>query len=184
MSTTTTAPAAIQSGTWSLDPVHSSATFRVMHFGIAWLRGSFPEFELSAEVDDTGRIALRGGTQVEGISFANPQLHGHLMSPDFFDAELHPRLAFESDDVELREDGTATVRGQLTLKGTTRPIELRGTWRGPVIGLGGDERFGLELAGELDRNEYGISWAAQLPGGGDVVGRTVKLAGEFELVRA
>jgi polyisoprenoid-binding protein YceI len=173
----------IEAGTWSLDPVHSSATFRVKHFGLTWLRGSFPSFELEAKVADDGSVALEGGTAVEGINFANPQLHGHLMSPDFFDAELNPRLGFTSSDVRLNDDGTAVVSGELTMRGTTKSIELTGTWSPPLEGLGGDIRFGLELAGELDRTDYGISWAATLPNGADVLGRTVRIEGEFELVQ-
>ncbi len=180
--TTITTPR-IEAGTWSLDPVHSVASFRVRHFGLAWLRGRFDQLELTLTSSDDGSLALEGGTAVESISFPNAQLHGHLMSPDFFDAELHPRLNFRSTDIDLADDGTATVRGELTLRGTTKPITLTGTWAGPVEGLGGDTRLGLELAGELDRFDYGISWSANLPGGGEVVSRTVRLEGEFELVR-
>lgn len=183
MSTSTLSSTKIDAGTWSLDPVHSTANFKVKHFGLTWLRGSFPEFDLTATVDESGAVALEGGTATEKISFANPQLHGHLMSPDFFDAELHPRLNFSSSDVQLNEDGSAVVQGKLTLRGTTNDITLTGNWTPPLEGLGGDIRFGLELAGEIDRNDYGISWHASLPNGADVVGRTVKIEGEFELVQ-
>lgn len=184
MSTTTT-PTQIEAGTtWSVDPVHASAAFQVKHFGLTWLRGGFADFDLQLTSSEDGELQLTGGADVEKISFANPQLHGHLMSPDFFDAELHPRLSFESDSVQLNEDGSVVVDGKLTMRGSTNPIQLTGTWTPPLEGLGGDTRLGIELAGELDRNDYGISWAATLPGGADVVGRTVRIAGEFELVRA
>lgn len=182
MSTTITSPK-ISEGTWSLDQIHSSATFRIRHFGLTWLRGRFPKFDLTATVTEDGTIKLKGGTDVEEISFANPQLHGHLMSPDFFDAQIHPRLTFESSSVKLSDDGAALVKGLLTMKGTSKEIELKGSWQGPVEGLGSDNRFGLELAGEVDRTDYGISWSATLPQGGDVIGRTVRIAGEFELVK-
>ena len=181
MTTATSTP--IATGTWTLDPVHSVAGFRVKHFGLTWLRGKFDDFQLTATVDEQGAVTLTGEALVQSLSFPNPQLHGHLMSPDFFDAELHPRLAFASTEVELSADGAAIVRGDLTLRGTTKPLELRGSWTAPVEGLGGDQRFGLELEGTLDRFDYGISWAANLPGGGDVVGRTIRLEGEFELVQ-
>lgn len=147
------------------------------------MRGRFAEFELRLTSREDGSLDLAGGSPVESIAFPNEQLHGHLMSPDFFDAELHPRIEFTSTSVDLADDGTALVRGDLTLRGTTNPIELRGVWSGPLEGLGGDERLGLELAGEIDRTAFGISWAATLPGGADVLGATVKLEGEFELVR-
>ena len=182
MTTATTTP--VPTGTWTTDPVHSVVSFRVRHFGINWLRGGFNEFDVKLEATDAGDLTLAGSVPVQSISFPNEQLHGHLMSPDFFDAELHPTLSFESTDVTLAADGTATVRGNLTLRGTTNPVELTGTWSGPVQGMAGDDRIGIELQGEVDRTAYGISWAAQLAGGQDVVSGKVILGAELELVRA
>ena len=182
MSTATATPVA--AGTWSVDPVHSVLAFKVRHFGLTWLRGGFNEFDVQLTAAEDGALQLAGSTPVQSISFPNEQLHGHLMSPDFFDAELHPTLSFESTDIQLESDGTATVRGNLTLRGTTNPIELTGSWTGPVEGMGGDERIGLELRGAVDRTAYGISWAATLAGGQDVVGAKVLLEAELELVRS
>lgn len=182
MSTATAAP--IKAGTWTADPVHSVVGFRVRHFGISWLRGGFKQFDVSLTASEEGALRLTGTTPVESISFPNEQLHGHLMSPDFFDAELHPTLSFESDDVALASDGTATVNGSLTLRGTTKPIELTGTWSGPIEGMAGDERIGLELSGQVDRHAFGISWAAKLAGGADVVSGTVKIDTTLELIHS
>ena len=181
--TTATAPA-VSTGTWTLDPVHSSVNFRVRHFGLTWLRGGFSEFDLTANVDDAGAVALEGSTTVDTITFTNEQLKGHLLSPDFFDAQLHPKLTFKSTSVDFAADGTATVVADLTLKGVTKSVTLNGAWAAPTEGLGGDTRFGLELAGEINRNDFGISWAAQLANGADVVASKVKLEGEFELVKS
>jgi polyisoprenoid-binding protein YceI len=174
-------PVRIPAGTWGLDPVHSVASFRVRHFGITWLRGGFTAFDLQLTATEDGSFELTGGADVEAISFPNEQLHGHLMSPDFFDAQLHPRIDYRSTSVDLREDGTAVIEGELTIKGTTLPATLRGTWSGPVEGLGGEARIGLELEGEIDREAFGVSWNAALPTGQEVVSKAVKLEGEFEL---
>lgn len=182
MTTATVTPATLAAGTWALDPVHSTAAFRVRHFGISWLRGSFTELDLQLVAAEDGTLSLTGSTPVQSIAFPNEQLHGHLMSPDFFDAELHPTITFTSTNVELATDETAVVRGNLTIKGTTLPIELRGGWTGPVTGLGGDTRIGIELTGELDRDAYGVAWQAELPTGQQVVAKGVRLEGEFELV--
>ena len=181
--TTATSPA-IATGTWTVDPVHSSVGFRVKHFGLTWLRGGFDSFDLVAKVDEDGAMQLEGSTDVETINFTNPQLKGHLLSPDFFDAQLHPKLTFTTTSVDLKEDGTAVVEAELTLKGTTKPVTLTGTWAPAIEGMAGDVRFGLELGGEIDRFDYDISWAAQLASGADVVARKVRLEGEFELVKA
>jgi polyisoprenoid-binding protein YceI len=179
MSTATTSR--IEAGTWALDSVHSVAGFRVKHFGLTWLRGKFTEFDLQLVASEDGSYQLTGGAPIESISFPNEQLHGHLMSPDFFDAQLHPRIEFASTEVTLAEDGTATIIGNLTIKGTSLPVTLRGTWSGPVEGLGGETRLGLEITGEIDRNAYGVSWEATLPTGQEVLSKAVKLEGEFEL---
>jgi polyisoprenoid-binding protein YceI len=76
------------------------------------------------------------------------------------------------------------VRGELTLKGVTGPIELTGTIVGPAVGLGGTERIGLELEGSFDRTDYGLSWNAELPGGGLVVGDVVRVGAHLELARS
>lgn len=182
MTTATSTSTIIPTGTWSLDPVHSVASFRVKHFGITWLRGTFDAFDLTLTADAHGSVAVTGGAPVESVNFPNEQLHGHLMSPDFFDQQMHPRIQFASTDVALSPDGTAVVRGDLTIKGATHPVELGGTWSGPIEGLGGETRIGLEITGEIDRDAYGVSWAATLPTGQDVVAKGVRLEGEFELV--
>ena len=181
MTTATALP--ITAGTYTSDPVHSVVNFRVRHFGITWLRGGFSEFDIKLSAGDDG-VVLEGSVPVEKIQFPNEQLHGHLMSPDFFDAQLHPTLSFRSTDVTLAEGGEATIRGEITMRGVTKPIELTGTWSGPVQGMGGEDRIGLDIAGELDRHDFGIAWEAKLAGGQDVLGRRVRLEGEFELVRA
>lgn len=179
MSTAT--PTRISAGTWALDPVHSVAGFRVKHFGLTWLRGKMDEFELQLVAGEDGAYRIAGSAPIESISFPNEQLHGHLMSADFFDAQLHPRIDFESTSVDFADDGTTRIAGDLTIKGTTLPVELAGTWSGPVEGLGGETRIGIEVEGEIDRDAYGVSWQATLPTGQEVVSRGVKLEGEFEL---
>ena len=181
MTTATALP--IAAGTYASDPVHSVVNFKVRHFGITWLRGGFSNFDIKLTADDAG-LKLDGSVPVQDIAFPNEQLHGHLMSPDFFDAQLYPTLSFTSTDVTLGEDGTATVSGELTMRGVTKPVELTGDWSGPVEDMGGAQRIGLELAGEVDRHDFGIAWEAKLAGGQDVLGRTVRIEGEFELARA
>jgi polyisoprenoid-binding protein YceI len=180
MSTTALTLAA---GTWAADTVHSMVTFKVRHFGIAWVQGGFGDFTTQLTITESGDMQLTGSSPVSAISFTNEQLVGHLMSPDFFDAQLHPTISFTSSDIELSADGSARVAGDLTMRGVTKPIELTGTWSGPLEDLYGAQRLGLELAGDIDRYDFGISWAANLPSGADVVGRTVRLEGAFELVQ-
>jgi polyisoprenoid-binding protein YceI len=126
---------------------------------------------------------LVGSSTVGAIQTKNETLANHLASPDFFDSALYPTISFEAGDVQLAADGSATVVGTLTLRGKTQPIELHGVWSGPVVDMGGSDRIGLELKGDIDRHAYGISWNAPLSGGQDVLGAKVSLVGSFELVR-
>jgi polyisoprenoid-binding protein YceI len=175
----TIAPVAelIPTGTWKSDPIHSSVGFAVRHMGVSPFRGGFKDFD--ATLFD-GRLV--GSARVESITTDDETLTGHLLSPDFFDAERHPELRFEAD--ELRRDGDeVVVAGELTLKGETRPVELRGTISGPITDPYGNSRIGLELETTIDRTEFGIDWNAELPSGGEVLANDVELTAHLELVQ-
>jgi polyisoprenoid-binding protein YceI len=168
----------IPTGTWSVDPVHSSVAFAVKHNVVATFRGAFSDVEGS--LDESG---IRGSARVESISVEEPQLKGHLLSPDFFDAERHPELAFRSAEIHAEGD-RVRVEGDLTIKGVTKPVVLEGTVNGPVNDPFGGERVGLELETVVDRTEFGLDWNAPLPGGGFMLASDVTIRGEFELTKA
>ena len=169
----------LPAGTWKLDPVHSTVGFSVKHMVVANFRGGFGTFDVELDAD-----GLRGTVDVATISVSEPNLNGHLLSPDFFDAERHPQLSFRSKAIEVEGD-RLTIAGELTLKGTTNPVEITGTISGPVThAFDGSERLGLELETVIDRTAYGLDWNAPLPTGGFAVGNDVKLHAELELVLA
>lgn len=179
MSTLSETRTSLPAGTWRVDPVHSTVTFSVKHMVVANFRGGFDAFDV--EVDPSG---LRGTVDVSTISVSEPNLNGHLLAPDFFDAERHPQLSFRSTVIEV-SGGEVTIAGELTLKGTTHPVVITGTVSGPVThAFDGSERLGLELETVIDRTAYGLNWNAPLPTGGFAVGNDVKLHAELELVLA
>src|SRR3954464_5533790 len=136
-------------GTYVLDPIHSSASFAVKHMVVSTFRGRFEKFDATL-VD--GKLV--GTVDVGSIVVKDPNLEAHLQSPEFFDAERHPELRFESDS--LRLDGDEVVLdGRLTIKGETRPVEARGTLVGPVEDPFGNTKLGLELTAIIDRTEFG-----------------------------
>ena len=183
MTTATTDQAAL-TGTWNLDPVHSNASFAVRHLGITWLRGRLDGFTATITQDADGSLALSGEMPVSGVSIGDDQLLAHLASPDFFDAERHPTLRFSSSDLSIGEDGTLSIRGELAMRGQSHPIEATGTLQGPITDLYGGDRIGLELEAVIDRTQWGISWAADLPDGTAVVGRKVRLGAAIQLTRS
>lgn len=178
MSTVSESRTALPTGTWQVDPVHSTVEFSVKHMLVANFRGGFDAFDVT--VDETG---IRGTVEVASVRVSEPNLTGHLLSPDFFDAERHPQLSFASTAVTVTGDDLV-VDGELTLKGVTRPVAITGTVSGPVTSFDGSSRLGLELETTIDRTAYGLDWNAPLPTGGFAVGNDVKLHAELELVRA
>jgi polyisoprenoid-binding protein YceI len=171
--TTTTLPV----GTWQLDPVHSSIGFAVRHSGVMTFRGTFDEF--------TARLAdgrLEGTAKVASVRVDDPQLAGHLQTPDFFDAELHPELHFVSNAVE-RDGDRVSISGELTLRGTTNPVELTGTVSGPVADAYGKQRFGLDLETTVNRRDYGIDWGMELPSGEPMLADDVVITADLALLQ-
>jgi len=173
----TTIQQAIPTGTWQADPIHSSVGFAVKHMGVATFKGSFDKF--TATLAD-GKLS--GTADVSSIRVQDENLTGHLLSPDFFDAERYPEIRFES--TALRVEGDAFVaEGELELKGVRRPIQLRGTITEPGSDPYGNERVGITLETSVDRTDFGVNWNAELPTGGPVVENEVKLTAELELVK-
>jgi polyisoprenoid-binding protein YceI len=176
MSTTIEAIETAPAGTWRSDPTHSSVGFSVLYNGITPFRGGFTGFE--ATLAD-GKLS--GSAKVESITTEDENLTGHLLSPEFFDAERNPALRFESR--EIRRDGnTVVIDGDLTLKGVTQPAELRGEIAGPVADAYGKSRIGLNLETTIDRTRFGINWNNQLPSGEKALADEVKLTADLQLV--
>jgi polyisoprenoid-binding protein YceI len=177
--TTTQAESTIPTGAWQSDPVHSTVGFAVRHI-VGTFRGSFEEFEASIS-DASGEPQLAGSVPVESVQVKEENLKGHLLSPEFFDAERNPEIAFTSTSI-AREDDQLVVEGELTVHGTTRPVVARGEVTGPAPGPDG-ERIGIDLETTVDRHDYGLDWNMELPAGGTVLGDEVTLTVHLELVK-
>ena len=168
------------SGAYTADPIHSSFGFAVKYQGVSVFRGTLNEVEATLA---GGR--LEGTAKVESISIRTPeQFRAHVLSGEFFDAENHPEVTFRSTEVELAEDGTARVEGELTIAGTTRAVAAAGTWREPVPAAGGGLRAGLELATVIDRRDFGFEWQMELPNGGEALAYDVTLEIDLQLVQS
>ena len=173
MSTATTPLA----GTYVADPVHSSFGFSVRYQGVSLFRGTLSD--VTATLAD-GR--LEGVAKVESISIRTPEpFRAHVLGSEFFDAANHPEVRFASSDVDLREDGTVTVDGELTIKGITRPVRATGAWIAPAPDAFGTTRGHLQLEAVIDRAEFDMHWNAPLPSGGKALANEVTLAVELSL---
>jgi polyisoprenoid-binding protein YceI len=170
----------LPTGTWKLDPVHSSASFAVKHMVVATFRGRFENLDATLTVGEDGKGELLGTVDAASIVVKDENLQAHLGSPDFFDTERYPELKFASK--AIRRDGEEIViDGELTIKGHTHAVESRGTITDPHETLGGAVKIGLTLETVIDRTEFGLEWNAPLPKGGFALANDVKLTVELEL---
>jgi polyisoprenoid-binding protein YceI len=175
-SKTTLAPAGTK---WAADPVHSDVAFEVEYSGVSIFRGSFRDFDATLEGS-----TLVGSARVASVDVKDEQLSGHLQSPDFFDAERFPEITFRADGLAVADDGSVSGPGELTIKGVTKPVELKGRLSAaPSIDPFGREKLGLSLETAIDRNEYGVAWNAPNQSGGNYLGDEVTLKADLTFVR-
>jgi polyisoprenoid-binding protein YceI len=172
MSTITTQ---IPTGTWSIDPVHSTIGFGVKHLGVSTFRGTFKQAAGSIVTADDAIKSIEGTVRVENLDTQEPSLTGHLHSEDFFHAEQYPELTFKSTSIEAGEDGSLRVTGDLAIRGVSRPVVLDAEIEGIGDGPDGATRMGIAATGAIDRSDWGIVWNAPLANGAFAVAERVKL---------
>ncbi len=184
MSTTETVGTVLTQGTWNVDPAHSSVEFRVKHMGLATVKGFFSEFEGLLEVAEDGTVAASGVVHPASLSTRSAQRDEHLRSPDFFHVEDHPTIDFRSKSIEQIDGETHRITGDLRIRGTTNEVVLEAVTQGTDMDPWGNTRIGLEVSGQIDRTEFGLTYNQALESGGLLVGKNVKLQLEISAVKA
>lgn len=169
--------------TWQIDPTHSEITFKVKHLVISTVSGKFTSFEGSVEAEkaDFSDAKISFTAAVDSITTGNDQRDGHLKSPDFFDAAGHPKLSFVSSSLEHKSGSDYVLKGDLTLRGTTKPVELSVEFGGTQNDFYGNTVAGFEINGKINRQDFGLAWSAVTEAGGIVVSDEVKLHINVEL---
>jgi polyisoprenoid-binding protein YceI len=167
---------ALPTGAWSADRVHSTIGFAVPYMA-GTFQGTFSDFD--ARLSDG---VLRGTAQVASVEVKDPNLTAHLQSPDFFDAERFPQLDFEASEIS-RSGDDLTIAGELTLKGHTEPVEIRGHINDPAPDPYGGERLGLQLEAKVDRTRFGLNWNNPLPSGDPALANEVTIIVDLQLVK-
>jgi len=173
--------------TWTIDPVHSLAEFRVRHMMIANVRGRFTGVtgKLTYDPADLAKSRVEASIDVSTIDTRDPQRDTHLKSPDFFDAEKFPALTFSSSGVTRKADGSVVVAGPLTIHGTTREVEFEVEGPTPPIkDPWGNTRIGVSATTKIDRRDFGLTFNAAMETGGVLVGEEVSITLELEFVQA
>jgi len=169
---------ALPTGTYNADRVHSSVAFEVEYMGIGAFGGSVNDFEATLE---DGRLS--GSARIQSLETKDENLYAHLMSPEFFDAERYPVVSFSTAQAEAA-GSKVELRGEITIKGVTKPATLTGTIVGPKTDPYGNERYGLKLETTIDRTAFGITWNADMPNGTKALADEVTLKADLSFVKA
>jgi polyisoprenoid-binding protein YceI len=171
-------------GTYAIDPSHTQAGFVVRHLMVSKVRGAFTGVQGTVVVaDDVADSSVEVDVDLATVDTRDAGRDEHLRSADFFEVEAHPTMTFRSTRIR-REGGDWLLDGDLTIKGTSRPITLEVEFLGAVTDPWGGSRLGFSARGEIDREDWGLNWNQALEAGGVVVGRKVTLDIEAELVRS
>lgn len=184
--TTMTAPQ-VSTSTWNLDSAHSVAEFKVKHMMISNVKGNFSKISGTLTLDEADVANSRVDAIIDAASIEtrDAQRDTHLKSPDFFDVEKFPTLAFKSSRVSRVADGELAVEGDLTIHGVTR----RATFNveGPTPAAKdpwGNTRVALSATTKINRKDFGLTWNTALETGGILVGEEVTITLDVQFVKA
>ncbi len=171
--------------TWKIDPAHSEVQFKVRHLMVTNVTGYFKKFDLvfETETDDFNTTEnIEFTAEINSIETNSEQRDTHLKSADFFDAENNPQLKFVSKEYKSSGD-EATLTGELTIRGTTKPIKLSVEFGGIVVDPYGQTKAGFTVTGKISRKEFGLTWGAVTEAGQVVVGDDIKILCEVQLIK-
>ena len=170
---------------WTLDPTHSELQFKVKHLMITTVTGSLKAFsaEMSSEGDEFENAEISFKGDIASIDTGNTDRDNHLKSGDFFDAEKFAHIEFKSSSVE-KDGGDYIVKGDLTIKGETKPVKLTAEFGGIATDPWGNTKAGFTLSGKINRSDFGLNWNAALETGGVMVSEEVRLLGELQFVKS
>lgn len=182
--TGTTIPASV-SGTYTLDPAHTSLGFVARHAMITKVRGSFTDIAGSITLDVANPTASSATLtmQVASVETGNAQRDEHLRNNDFFDAPKFPEITFTSTDVKQTSDTTFDVTGDLTIKDVTKPVTVNWEFTGAATDPFGNDRVGFEGSATINRKDWGLDWNAPLSAGGVLVSEKITLTLEVSAIK-
>jgi len=170
---------------WNLDTSHTHLQFSVRHMMLSKVRGAFEKFSGTVNFDENNPAATSLNIEIDAASIntRDPQRDGHLRSPDFFNVEQFPAITFASKKVDVTGDTTATLTGDLTIRGVTREVKLEVEFLGFSTSPWGTQNAGFEAKTRILREDWGLTWNVALETGGWLVGKEIDINIEVELVK-
>lgn len=174
------AGSAMAQTTWTVDKNHSKVGFNVVHMAVSEVEGNFKDFDgaVVSKAEDFNGAEVTFTAKAASIDTDNERRDGHLKSPDFFEAEKYPDIAFKGNLV--KDGGKYKLKGNLTLKGVTKPVEFDVTYGGS-INTGKGIKAGFKLNGQINRQDFGLTWNNKLASGEMVVSDKVDVIAKIEL---
>jgi polyisoprenoid-binding protein YceI len=169
---------------WQIDPAHTNVTVAVRHMAISTVRGRFTSgaegtIEYDPKAPDRAQVELR--IKATSIDTGDAKRDGHLRSPDFLDAETYPEITFKSTKIERKGNNDWLARGNLTIRGVTKPVEVKVETLGVVEDPNVKQRVGFDATATIDRREWGLVWNMPVPSG-LLVGEHVKIEFSVEAI--
>lgn len=171
---------------WTIDTMHSEVLFKVKHLVISTVTGSFKSFTGGASFRD-GNLEgaeINFSIDVNSVDTNQSQRDGHLKSGDFFDAENYPTIDFQSTSFTQKDDENYTLKGDLTIKGVTRQVEINAEYGGTEKDAYGNQKIGFEVTGTINRKEFGLTYNAITETGGLAIGENIKLIANIQLQKS
>lgn len=168
---------------WVLDPTHSELTFKVKHLMISNVKGEFKNFTAEMDHEDFGKSKVKVTIDSSSIFTNNTDRDNHLRSADFFDAENHPSLTFESTKFVKESDDEYKLHGLLTIRGISKEVALNVEFGGTNKDPWGNVKAGFSFNGKINRKDWGLNWNAALETGGILVSDDVTIGGEVQFVQ-
>jgi polyisoprenoid-binding protein YceI len=171
-------------GTFVIDPTHTRVGFVAKHLMVTKVRGNFAEVEGSVTVAENALESSAQATMpAASITTGSADRDAHLISGDFLEVEKYPTVTYRSTGISGLKGDVFTVQGELTIKDVTRPVELAVEIDGVATDPWGGERVSITARGEIDREEFGLTWNVALEGGGVLVSKKIVLEIEAQGVR-
>jgi polyisoprenoid-binding protein YceI len=173
-----------ESGTYQIDSAHTVVGFVARYLMVTKVRGSFSEFSGAITVADNPlESSVTATISSASINTGNEMRDGHVRGGDFLDVETYPELTFVSKRIASHAGTEFVLVGDLTIRGTTREVELAVEFDGVSTNLYGKPVLAFTAKTEIDRHDFGVSWNAAIETGGVAVGPKVKIEIEGQAVR-
>jgi polyisoprenoid-binding protein YceI len=171
---------------WAIDPMHSEVLFKVKHLVISTVTGSFKKFagEVTSNNEDFSGAAISFSIETASVDTNQEMRDSHLKSADFFDTANHPTITFQSTSFTKANGNNYSLKGNLTIKGITKEIEVQAEYGGAAKDSYGNQKAGFEITGTINRKDFGLTYNVATEAGGLTLGEDIKLIANIQISKA